>query len=706
MTFSNLHQQIDYKGIHLSNPYYLQILSSVKAAVPRFYKKLDIDTLTKRFDNGDAKAANKPEESFFLLKEMMNNFRTMSRMDLLTSARSLIKNHPNDDSLYFLIGLIFVRAAHYADAMTYLQLCTYYNDDHIDAWSVQGLLASLAKDYGKAIPASKKALQNGKNLHSTLPKAFTFSLFLMGSPSQVLPFKTAELFEMNSQASAQILDDTNITFHKVPDSMDQLAKKPVILCSCDSGYFGKFAQNLLLSLKNSQNLHTVHIHLMNPTTEDLAWLDGYEGPQLIVSSETSEDEFSERPTYLASLRFIRAAYFIEKFKTDYLIVDADSLLNNQKALEKFYKTEENIALYYIGESPIWDTISAPFVFIPHTDAGKGFINRCANYLYSAFYSQEEAQVFWYIDQMALLGSYMYAQDNVSLIDAKFLSDVGCSPDAIFWTLSNDKEKTEYVAKCEELQMRYGSATQQQAVTNEPKLYTDLQDKDLLQKFISALTDSPENSKVMQIGANDGVSYDPVYHNIQDRQDIHITLIEPVVDYFRTLVQNYASRKNVSFLNIAVSDRNGEAELRYIPLHAVQSEKLPKWVQGMATLEFNKNGMDDVYETSDGSQETDLAINVQIQETLEKQMARLVEINELLDHSFYDNLHLLVTDCEGHDYTILKALDLERRTPNLILSEWNLMNKEKQEEIIAKFSPCYSLYLGHEYFFAVKKGIAA
>ncbi|UTW59746.1 FkbM family methyltransferase [Kordiimonas sp. SCSIO 12603] len=640
------------------------------------------------------------------MDKLIKSAKTMGRGDILSAARKLISTYPSDDKLYFTIATLLISAKHYPDAMTYLQLCTYHNEDHTDAWALQGLLASLARDYGKAIQASKKAISKGQHLHHSLTKAFIFSLFLTGNPGEIGNMKTAPFFETKDIPKTLLAEEPSIEFYRLPSDKSATAKKPTLLCSSDSNYFNKYTKNLLLSLKGTEDIHTIHVHIIDATDQDLKWLDQNFSGNLIVSTETLTETRKNIRSYLASIRFIRAAYFINRFKTDYLIIDADSLLNSKERLEGFYRSEKKVALYYVSESPIWDKVSAPFVFIPCSDSGQTFINHCANFLDTVFHSGDPDKGFWYIDQLALMGSYIHIHSDAKLIDAALLSDIECGTNAIFWTLSNHNPKAEYAQRCEELNAAQPIV---KTVNNELKelaIPEHFSDEIILQKFMAAIAKSPQASKALQIGANDGISYDPIYHPLQSRPDIHITLIEPITEYFCKLVENYSYRENVNFLNLAVSNHNGEAELRYLPLRAIEKADLPSWARGMATLERNKNGLDKTFESSTGIQETDDQTLTDIYKAIHTQKAKLVEINQLLGHVFYEGLHILVTDCEGHDYALLKALDLDKHAPNIILSEWNLMNKEKQEEIIAKFSPRYSLYLGHEYFFAVKKGIAA
>lgn len=229
----------------------------------------------------------------------------------------------------------------------------------------------------------------------------------------------------------------------------------------------------------------------------------------------------------------------------------------------------------------------------------------------------------------------------------------------------------------------------------------LKDAEVHALFTKLLIDMPPHSKILQIGANDGKSYDPVYKVIRDREDIHITLVEPIPEYFKYLVKNYEYRESVSFLNVAISDSNGVATLRYIPVTEIKPNNLPHWARGIATMEKNRNAMDETYRDFKREIHLDKARSHAFAKATKIHTGPLVSINQLMSHPFHQDTDVLVTDCEGHDATILLALNIELCAPSLIFSEWNLMSSKNQINIQKKLKD-YSFYAGYENFLAVKK----
>ena len=138
-----------------------------------------------------------------------------------------------------------------------------------------------------------------------------------------------------------------------------------------------------------------------------------------------------------------------QYDRDYLIIDTDSILNNADSLMAFLEQVDTPALFYSERGPIWDTLSAPFTYLPNTDTSRSFVDHVYRYLVYMFFT-DGRQPFWYIDQLALLGGYLRHNDEIRFCPSKIVSDVQCGEEAIFWTLSNDKNHNEYVARCEAL----------------------------------------------------------------------------------------------------------------------------------------------------------------------------------------------------------------------------------------------------------------
>ncbi|CAN5353067.1 hypothetical protein BH09BAC2_BH09BAC2_15980 [soil metagenome] len=167
---------------------------------------------------------------------------------------------------------------------------------------------------------------------------------------------------------------------------------------------------------------------------------------------------------------------------------------------------------------------------------------------------------------------------------------------------------------------------------------------------------------LQIGANDGVSFDPIYHLIT-KENVHGMALEPIPDLFVQLKKNYAKYPNVQLVNKAVHKSEKE-----MILYRVDPKKdYPDWTKGTAS--FNK-----FHHALSGITEADI---------LEEKVA-CTSLDELIDQNKIKKIDLLQIDTEGYDYEIIKMIDFDNIAPAIISFEHGfisgIMTKEKFFEI--------------------------
>lgn len=185
---------------------------------------------------------------------------------------------------------------------------------------------------------------------------------------------------------------------------------------------------------------------------------------------------------------------------------------------------------------------------------------------------------------------------------------------------------------------------------------------------------------MQIGSNDGMESDPLREFIM-RDRWHGVLVEPLPDTFKKLLLNYNSyefKTDLVFENIAISDKND-----VIPFYFIDAVKA-KVPEGQANKfsSFNKEiPLKLKYEFPDVENNiNEISIETLTLDTLLKK------------HNLKTDLNLLHTDTEGHDYVILKQLDLKVTRPEIILFEnlhLNLNDYKKCVKELRKYQ--YVLY---------------
>lgn len=148
------------------------------------------------------------------------------------------------------------------------------------------------------------------------------------------------------------------------------------------------------------------------------------------------------------------------------------------------------------------------------------------------------------------------------------------------------------------------------------------------------------SSFVQIGANDGVSDDPLRDHIV-QGGWHGLLVEPLPAVFERLVANYAGVPGLRFANVAVTENEGTVRL------FVETDGRSV----LASLVPERNALS----RTRGP--------VQAIEVPARRLMGLIGEHEI------ERLDLLQIDTEGYDYHVLRQLDFGQRRPKVVHMEF-------------------------------------
>jgi len=172
---------------------------------------------------------------------------------------------------------------------------------------------------------------------------------------------------------------------------------------------------------------------------------------------------------------------------------------------------------------------------------------------------------------------------------------------------------------------------------------------------------PSDCTVIQIGANDGKSFDPVRSFIL-KYKFRALLVEPQPDVFERLKKNYEGREGVSFANVAISAKRGVLPLYRFKKTADQSE----WADCLASF----------------SKETLLNNFHNVRGEVEELPIEAITLDDLFVKSGFEQVDLLQIDTEGYDYEILKMLETSSMRPTIINFEHGFLSQDQQYECFA------------------------
>lgn len=189
----------------------------------------------------------------------------------------------------------------------------------------------------------------------------------------------------------------------------------------------------------------------------------------------------------------------------------------------------------------------------------------------------------------------------------------------------------------------------------------------LDRILINVAENTDRFFFVQIGANDGVIYDPIYKFVT-RYNWAGILVEPVRCYFDRLLNNYRGYPNLQFENAAISDKDEQRDF-----YRVQEglDFLPEWCNGLGTFDLN------VLLTHKWAIPN-------LEDYVVKETVQCLSLVGLLEKYAVNEIDLLLIDTEGYDYQILKQLDLNSIRPRILLYEHQYISQEQRHECEKRF----------------------
>lgn len=208
-----------------------------------------------------------------------------------------------------------------------------------------------------------------------------------------------------------------------------------------------------------------------------------------------------------------------------------------------------------------------------------------------------------------------------------------------------------------------------------------------QIFFQLLSKQKNAVSFIQIGANDGVTNDPI-HTFIKKYKWKGTLVEPLPDFFKKLKENYAGETQLNFENLGIGNKEDLLQFYYLPTQYNN----PEWLQQIGT--FSKEAIE---------------INLKNQPAylplVEAKSIPVITLSSLIQRSKLLDIDLLVIDAEGFEFQILSQLEKASVKPNYIFYEWGCMTEEENkalQQILINLG--YEFYAASGDLLAVKKQI--
>lgn len=186
-----------------------------------------------------------------------------------------------------------------------------------------------------------------------------------------------------------------------------------------------------------------------------------------------------------------------------------------------------------------------------------------------------------------------------------------------------------------------------------------------------------NFTVIQIGANDGITHDPI-HKFIKRDNWKGVLLEPQKHVFdQYLSKIYRNNKGITTINAALGETDGHLNLYKIGFSNA------RWATGLAT--FDKSVLEKAFTSghvAKNAAKENVAIPSNPDEHIVAEKVPLISAETLLSTYQIDKIDLLQIDTEGFDYEVIKMFDIKKTKPGLIVFESSHLPKETLAEAVA------------------------
>jgi FkbM family methyltransferase len=166
--------------------------------------------------------------------------------------------------------------------------------------------------------------------------------------------------------------------------------------------------------------------------------------------------------------------------------------------------------------------------------------------------------------------------------------------------------------------------------------------------------SRDSFNFVQVGANNGVLWDPLHEAIVAHHLAGL-LVEPLPDVFEQLKANYSGESQLVFENAAIAEQNGTRTLYRVKPDA----DVPEYAHGLAS--FNRANLD------------------LFKRFVQEVPVPTLTVSSLLQKHHIDHATLLQIDTEGYDYEIIKMFFHEGVFPDIINFEHVYLSGDENAE---------------------------
>jgi FkbM family methyltransferase len=161
--------------------------------------------------------------------------------------------------------------------------------------------------------------------------------------------------------------------------------------------------------------------------------------------------------------------------------------------------------------------------------------------------------------------------------------------------------------------------------------------------------------VLKIGANDGITNDPLATLLLADARYRGLLVEPIPMYAAMLRANYGKCGRFVIEQAAVAASSGTTNMYYVDENALKGigNGNLDWLRSIASLD---------------RRHVLKHLSPEMHSTVKEASVECLSVDELLSRNNIQKIDLLHIDCEGCDYVILRQFDFTTLRPRIVLFE--------------------------------------
>jgi FkbM family methyltransferase len=178
----------------------------------------------------------------------------------------------------------------------------------------------------------------------------------------------------------------------------------------------------------------------------------------------------------------------------------------------------------------------------------------------------------------------------------------------------------------------------------------------LHAYIRRLIEGLPAFSILQVGAYDGVSNDPVHELLRDYSHVRAVLLEPQPHPYAALQKLWAGSPRITPIRAALSDCAGERSFYVIADAYRHLHPFPDQVSS-----FHRSRVEVAYSRY---------VWRPAGEFISSMKVPTVDWQTLVER--YGRFEMVAVDAEGYDAEVVNQIDLERTPPSVILYEHSLL----------------------------------